>query len=91
MCRTLAYVKERLILYKQEGREWAIKNTDIVYREIISKALSAYKLADKFVSYMHVEISSSTTIEFRLAILSDLDNIKKMYKEIVEKLLKTKM
>ncbi len=43
---------------------------------------------DEFVSYMRVEISSNTTIEFRLATLSDLDNIKRKYKEIVEKILR---
>ncbi len=75
LCRTLAYVKERLILSKQEGGEWAMENTDIVYREIINKALSAYKLGEniylnddklayEFVNYMRIEISSNTTIEF---------------------------
>lgn len=74
LCRTLAYVKERVLLSKQEGGEWAIKNTDSIYRDIISKALSAYKigekiylnddkLADEFVSYMRIEISSNTSID----------------------------
>ncbi len=62
LCRTLAYLTDGLILSKQEGAEWALKNIDICYSEIIAKALSVYKLGvnihlndksvEEFVSYM---------------------------------------
>lgn len=44
LCRVLAYKKERLILSKQEGGEWAvhyISNPD--YKKIIQSALEEYK------------------------------------------------
>ncbi len=37
--RILEYVKERLILSKKEGGEWAIKNTDGIYNEVIDDEL----------------------------------------------------
>ena len=44
LCRVLAYKKERLILSKQEGGEWAVQHiSNSEYKKIIQSALEEYK------------------------------------------------
>lgn len=44
LCRVLAYKKERLILSKQEGGEWALRHlSEPQYKKIILSALEEYK------------------------------------------------
>ena len=44
LCRVLAYKKERLILSKQEGGEWALHNlSDPQYKKMVLIALEEYK------------------------------------------------
>ena len=44
LCRVLAYKKERLILSKQEGGEWAVQHiSNPEYKKIIQSALEEYK------------------------------------------------
>lgn len=44
LCRVLAYKKERLILSKQEGGEWALHHlSDPQYKKIVLSALEEYK------------------------------------------------
>ena len=44
LCRVLAYKKEGLILSKQEGGEWGIKNlSHPEYQKMISAALKEYQ------------------------------------------------
>lgn len=42
LCRTLAYIKESLILSKKQGGEWALQNLPSAYLPIISSALQEY-------------------------------------------------
>lgn len=47
LCRVLAYKKERLILSKQEGGEWALHHlSDPQYKKIVLSALEEYKTAN---------------------------------------------
>jgi len=47
-CRTIAYLKDELVLSKKEGGEWALKNFDERYFSIVRQALSSYKTGEKF-------------------------------------------
>ena len=47
LCRTLAYLKENLILSKKQGGEWALHNLPSEYRPIISSALREYSAQEK--------------------------------------------
>lgn len=42
LCRVLAYVRDRLVLSKKEGGEWAIINIDNKYHGLIREALECY-------------------------------------------------
>jgi predicted nucleotidyltransferase len=42
LCRVLAYVKDRLVLSKNEGGEWGLKNIDDKYRGLIKDAIVCY-------------------------------------------------
>lgn len=42
LCRTLAYLKENLILSKKQGGEWALENLPSEYRPVIISALHEY-------------------------------------------------
>ena len=46
LCRVLAYKKEELILSKQEGGQWGIRNVPEKYQPLIVQALDEY-LSDK--------------------------------------------
>ena len=46
LCRVLAYKKEELILSKQEGGKWGIRNIPEKYQTLIVQALDEY-LSDK--------------------------------------------
>ena len=47
LCRTLAYLKENLILSKKQGGEWALKNLPPEYRPVIVSALQEYSAQEK--------------------------------------------
>lgn len=67
LCRVLAYKQEDLILSKQEGGEWGLKNVPEKYSRLIQKALDEYgsvsgmnfeeKEAKEYVKYMIDNIS----------------------------------
>lgn len=67
LCRVLAYKQEDLILSKQEGGEWGLKNLPEKYSRLIQKALDEYgsvsgmnfeeKEAKEYVKYMIDNIS----------------------------------
>lgn len=46
LCRVLAYRKDNLILSKQEGGNWGLKNTPEEYHNIISDALTEYQTGE---------------------------------------------
>lgn len=48
LCRTLAFVRENLILSKAEGARWAAERLPEEYREIAEHALSCYTLGGGF-------------------------------------------
>ena len=62
LCRVLGYLKENLILSKQTGGEWGIKNLPQEFHELIQEALICYqtdrkmvagtKVANEYVAYM---------------------------------------
>lgn len=43
LCRALAYLRERLVLSKKEGGEWALKKLPHAYQGVIQAALNAYQ------------------------------------------------
>ena len=47
LCRTLAYIKENLILSKKQGGEWALQKLPSEYRPIICSALQEYSAQEK--------------------------------------------
>ena len=47
LCRTLAYIREDLILSKKQGGEWALQNLPSEYRSVISSALQEYSAQEK--------------------------------------------
>ena len=67
LCRVLAFVKDKAILSKKEGAEWAIQNVPDKYSTLITSALTAYQgdgriyieevLAVEFAKYMLNTIS----------------------------------
>lgn len=70
LCRVLAYKKERLILSKQEGGEWALHSlSDPQYKKIVLSALEEYKTGNtmsitqadavRFVEYMLKHITDA--------------------------------
>lgn len=70
LCRVLAYVKESLILSKQEGGEWGLKNIDRPeFQELIGAALQEYRsgeammfekaTAQKYAEFMLEEIKEN--------------------------------
>lgn len=66
LCRVLGYLKENLILSKQTGGEWGIKNLPQEFHELIQEALICYqtdrkmvagtKIANEYAEYMISEI-----------------------------------
>lgn len=46
LCRVLAYRKDNLILSKQEGGNWGLKNTPEEYHNLISDALTEYQTGE---------------------------------------------
>lgn len=62
LCRVLGYLKDNLILSKQTGGEWGIKNLPQEFHELIQEALICYqtdrkmvagtKVANEYVAYM---------------------------------------
>ncbi len=47
ICRTLAYLRQGLILSKLEGGEWALDNLDDRYKKLVSDSLLEYKKGEK--------------------------------------------
>lgn len=43
LCRVCAYIKEELLLSKEEGGCWGITNLPVKYRELVSHALDYYR------------------------------------------------
>ena len=67
LCRTLAYVKDDIILSKLEGGQWAIENVDAKYMDLIKQAVAIYSCEDtnvnfdinlinEFVEYIYIQI-----------------------------------
>ena len=70
LCRVLAYKEDGLIVSKQEGGEWGLKNIDRPeFRNLIAEALKEYQsnvtmtfdvsVARKFANYMLREIGKN--------------------------------
>lgn len=67
LCRVLAYVKDGLILSKDEGGRWGLQNIPDKYRDLISAALEEYRnctimqlneeLAKEYAEYMLAQIN----------------------------------
>ena len=47
LCRTLAYIRENLILSKKQGGEWALQKLPSEYRPIVASALHEYSAQEK--------------------------------------------
>ncbi len=47
VCRTLAYLRQGLLLSKLEGGEWALDNLDKSYDKLVSDSLQEYKCGEK--------------------------------------------
>lgn len=45
-CRTIAYLKDGLVLSKKEGGDWAVENLHQQYSGILEKALASYKTSE---------------------------------------------
>jgi predicted nucleotidyltransferase len=68
LCRSLAFVKDDLVLSKLEGGNWCFRNIPAKYRCIVSAAVEEYKndkvtpinktLAHKFADYMLAQIKT---------------------------------
>lgn len=58
-CRTIAYLKDGLVLSKKEGGEWAMENFDKQYFDILEKALATYKTGENF-----LELDENVGISF---------------------------
>lgn len=67
LCRVLAYLKDDLILSKEQGGYWGINNLDNAFKELINEAIICYKTnksitldytSNKFCDYMLKEIDS---------------------------------
>ncbi|MDP2860969.1 MAG: DUF4111 domain-containing protein [bacterium] len=58
-CRTVAYLKDEIVLSKKEGGEWALENLDIQYCPIVRQALLSYETGEKF-----SELNKHTTDSF---------------------------
>ena len=68
LARVLAYIRDRLVLSKKEGGEWALKNVHVKYHSLIQDALIEYaedrnifydtNLAKDYAKYMVGEIAS---------------------------------
>jgi streptomycin 3"-adenylyltransferase len=78
-CRTLAYLREKLILSKAEGAKWALNRLPRRYHDLVAKALAAYDSDGRlgrsdrtqlrrFLDYAQGEVAVSV----RRPILSDL-------------------
>lgn len=62
LCRVVAYIKDDLILSKEQGGKWGIENLDSIFTEVIMRALHSYHTnetmyikreeANKFCEYM---------------------------------------
>lgn len=74
LCRVLGYLKENLILSKQTGGEWGIKNLPQEFHELIQEALICYqtdrkmvastKVANEYVEYMIDKIEEGSVKNF---------------------------
>lgn len=72
LCRVLGYLKDNLILSKQTGGEWGIKNLPQEFHELIQEALNCYqsdrrmvastKVANEYVEYMIDKIEEYKSI-----------------------------
>ncbi len=70
-CRTIAYLKDELVISKKEAGEWAFENIDRQYSAIVHQALASYitgeipvelneKELDTFVSYAKTKLKEYT-------------------------------
>jgi len=68
LCRTLAYVRDDIILSKLEGGQWAIENVDAKYIDLVKQAVAIYtcessnvnfeiNLIYEFVEYIYAQIN----------------------------------
>ncbi|MFH1315798.1 MAG: DUF4111 domain-containing protein [Candidatus Uhrbacteria bacterium] len=55
LCRFLQYLIDGTISSKQEGGEWFLKQKDIEYHDLVSKALSAYA-SEKMAKFRNQEL-----------------------------------
>ncbi|MEG0775396.1 aminoglycoside adenylyltransferase domain-containing protein [Clostridium sp.] len=68
LCRVAAYIKDNLILSKEQGGNWGLRNLPKEYRDIVNEALKSYMSsgkmtikeveAQKFCDYMLVQVFS---------------------------------
>lgn len=68
LCRVLAFIREDLVISKEQGALWGIKNLPHIYNPLIEEALKSYqfdddfltdnKLAERFSRYMTEQIFS---------------------------------
>lgn len=60
LCRVLAYIKNGLVLSKEQGAQWGLENLSGVYRDIIKEAVNCYRTDNLFPT----GISENTLREF---------------------------
>ncbi|MEG1254926.1 aminoglycoside adenylyltransferase domain-containing protein [Clostridium sp.] len=68
LCRVLAYLKEKLILSKEEGGKWALRNIDNKYHKSVKIALEDYK------SSKSVKVSDKEKVYFSEYMLVCINN-----------------
>ena len=48
LCRVLAYIKDDVVLSKQQGAYWGLENIPAKYARLIDKAEESYRSAEPF-------------------------------------------
>ena len=81
LARVFAYLKERLVLSKKEGGEWALNNISEKYHSLIQNALIEYatdknisydmNLAKDYAGYMVKQIKKYKAVEIQDSIMAD--------------------
>ncbi len=66
LCRVLAYVKEGLIISKEQGGIWGLEHIDKRYKDVIKTSLKSYRMDENFV------IDKSLTMEFADYMLKEI-------------------
>ncbi|MBO5068867.1 MAG: NUDIX hydrolase N-terminal domain-containing protein, partial [Roseburia sp.] len=66
LCRVSGYLKDNLILSKQAGGEWGLKNLDLKYRRLIQDALDCYE------TERTMEVEKEKAAEFAEYMIQDM-------------------